>query len=411
MSDNESAVARHVPNFPEFVAMIALLMATTAMSIDIMLPALSQIQHDFDTGGANNQQLVVTAYLLGFAAGQLFYGPLSDRLGRKPVLVFGLVLYAVTAFLCMIAGTYEVLLAARFLQGIATASPRIMAMAVVRDVYGGRRMAEVMSFVMMVFIIVPVIAPSIGGGFLLLGSWHLIFGFLGVVSLVTLVWTTIRLPETRPPESREPLSLGWLLQAFRETMTTRQTLGYTLAIGTVFGSLAGYINSAEQIFTNTYGAGQWFPVLFGGVAAALVGASFVNGRFVVRLGMRRISHGALICFILTAAIHLAVFKLIGEPPLWLFMTLLALDLFFFGCIMPNFNALAMAPMGRIAGTASSFVGAMMTGIGATLGWYVGQQYDGTIGPLVVGLAGLGVLGLVLVLITERGRLFGADHEL
>lgn len=401
--------ATSAPRFPEFVAMMASLMALTALSIDIMLPALPQIRADFPTIGTNDQQLVVTMYVLGFAAGQLFYGPVSDRFGRKSVLLFGLVLYAVASFLCMIAGTFEVLLASRFLQGVANAAPRIIAMAVIRDIYGGRRMAEVMSFVMMVFIVVPVIAPTIGGGLLLAGSWHIIFGVLCAVSLLVLAWTTTRLPETRPVEMREPLSPAWLLRAFGQTLTTRQTLGYTLAIGTIFGSMMSYINSAQQVFTEVYGAGEWFPILFGCVAGALAVASFVNSRFVVRVGMRRISHGALIGFVVTSIGHLAIDQFVGAPPLWLFVTLLAICLFFFGFVMPNFNALAMEPMGRIAGTASSFVGAVMTGLAATLGWVVGQHYDGTIVPLIAAFAGFGTLSLLIVLVVERGRLFGVGR--
>jgi MFS transporter, DHA1 family, multidrug resistance protein len=392
--------------FPEFVTMIACLMALTALSIDIMLPALPDIKGEFDTGGANDQQLVVTAYVLGFAIGQLFYGPLSDRWGRKPVLLAGLGLYGFASFLCMIVNTFEVLLAERFLQGVACASPRIIAIAVVRDVYGGRRMAEVMSFVMMVFIIVPVVAPSLGGGLLLAGSWHVIFGFLFAVALGLLAWTALRLPETRPPERREPMSVRWLTKAFGRTLSTAQTLGYTLAIGAVFGSLMSYINSAEQIFTEIFGAGRWFPVLFGIVAGALAVASFVNSRLVGRLGMRRLSHAALIGFAVTAAVHLCAALLMGPPPLWLFMPLLGLDMFFFGFVMPNFNSLAMEPMGEIAGTASSFVGAVMTGLGAVLGWFVGQHYDGTVVPLLAGFTAFGTAALGIVLMTERGRFFG-----
>ncbi len=410
MSQTQSAaVARQIPAFPEFVALMASLMALTAMSIDVMLPALPQIKADFDTGGANNQQLVVTLYVLGFAAGQLFYGPLSDRIGRKPVLLFGLGLYAVASFACMIAGSFELLLAARFVQGIANASPRIIAIAVVRDVYGGRRMAEVMSFVMMVFIMVPVIAPSAGGLALALGSWHLIFAGLTVISLVFLVWMVFRLPETRRPEDREPMSLKWLIGAFGETLSNRQTFGYTVAIGTIFGALMSYINSAQQMFTDIYGVGSWFPVLFGCVAATLALAAFLNSRLVIKLGMRRLSHGALIGFIATAAFHLGYDRFVAPPPLPLFVVLMGLNLFFFGFIMPNFNSIAMEPMGRIAGTASSFVGAVMTGLAAVLGWYVGQHYNGTVVPLVSAFAGFGTIGLVLVLVTERGRLFQTGH--
>ena len=384
---------------------MASLMAMTALSIDVMLPALPAIRDAYDLSDANRQQLVVTLYVFGFGAGQLFYGPLSDRFGRKAVLAFGLALYAVASFFCMIAGSFEVLLAARFLQGIANASPRVIAIAVVRDVYGGRRMAEVMSFVMIVFIIVPALAPAVGSGILALGPWQAIFGLLGIVSVAVLAWSMWRLPETRPPEMREPLSVKWLLGAFRETVTTRQTLGYTLAIGAVFGGLMSYINSAQQIFTVTYGVGDWFPFVFALVAAALAVAAVVNSRLVVRLGMRRIGHVAVCGFFATALVHVLLELLPGLLPLPVFLGLMGAQLFFFGFVMPNYNSIAMEPMGRIAGTASSFVGAVTTGIAAFLGWIVGQSYDGTAWPLAIGFALFGAAGLVLTLLTERGRLF------
>lgn len=395
--------ARPMPRFGEFVAMMAALMAMTALSVDIMLPALPQIRADFGLADPNAQQLVITAYVVGFAIGQLFHGPLSDGIGRRAVLFGGLIAYTVASIACFVAGSFELLLLARVVQGLANAAPRIVAVAVVRDIYGGRRMAEVMSFVMMIFIVAPVIAPSLGGGFLLLGSWHLIFVFLSLLGAANLVWMMLRLPETRP-ERRDPISIGWVMGAFRQAMTTRQTLGYTVATGIIFGSLMGYINSAQQIYVEIYGLGPLFPVVFGACAAALAIASFVNSRMVGRLGMRRVSHAATLGFVASGVLHAALAATIAVP-LWLFVGLLSVSLFGFGLMMPNFNALAMEPMGRIAGTASSFVGAVTTALGAGLGLWIGQAYDGTILPLAAGFAGLGVAGLVVVLVTEGGRLF------
>jgi DHA1 family bicyclomycin/chloramphenicol resistance-like MFS transporter len=400
-----SAPARPAPRFPEFVALMAGMMALTALSIDIMLPALDLIRADLAVAGENDQQLVVTAYVLGFALGQVFQGPLSDSFGRRPVLFCGLAIYAAASFACMFAGGLDTLLAARFLQGLGNAAPRVVAVAVIRDIYGGRRMAEVMSFVMMVFIIVPVIAPGIGSLFLLAGDWHFIFGFLGIVAIAILTWSALRLPETRPPEAREPLSLRWIAAAFRKTLGTPQTLGYTLATGCVFGTLLSYVGSAQQIFTEVYGFGAWFPVIFGAVTVGMALASLINSRLVMRVGMRRLSHGALIGFA-AAGIVLALLSQGTEPPpLGVLIGVLSTSLFCFGLIMPNFNALAMEPMGAIAGTASSFVGAVTTGMAASIGWYVGQHYDGTVAPLATGFAVLPVVGLAIVLATERGRLF------
>ena len=227
---------------------------------------------------------------------------MSDWLGRKPVLLVGLAVYALASVGCLLAGSFEHLLAARVLQGVANAAPRVIAIAVVRDVYGGRRMAEVMSFVMVVFIIVPVLAPSVGGAFLLVGSWHLIFAFLAATSIAALAWLGIRLPETRDAErGRDDVgSAGWRAP-MRRRRRNRLTLGYTLATGAVFSTLMGYINSAQQIFVDVYRLGAWFPVVFGGVALGVALASFVNGRMVERLGMRWISHWALVGFVATGA--------------------------------------------------------------------------------------------------------------
>ena len=301
------------------------------------------------------------------------------------------------------------MLAARGLQGAANAAPRVIAVAIVRDVYGGRRMAEVMSFVMTVFIVVPVLAPGIGSGLMPFGGWRLIFGVLMAVALAVLAWMALRLPETHPPARRERLSPRWLAWAVGSTLTSRQTLGYTLATGLLFGALMGYVSSAQQVFTEAYRLGPWFPAAFGSVAAALAGASVLNGRLVMRVGMRRMGHAALIGFVAAATAHVALEAAIGQPPLAVFLVLLALELFCFGLIMPNFNALAMEPMGAIAGTASSVVGAVTTGLGAGAGLWIGQLFDGGVGPLLAGFLWSGALGLAAVLITERGRLFGTGR--
>jgi DHA1 family bicyclomycin/chloramphenicol resistance-like MFS transporter len=404
-----AAPAARSPGFREFVALMASLMAMTALSIDVMLPALPDIRDAYGLSDPNRQQLVVTLYVLGFGAGQIFYGPLSDRFGRKAVLAAGLILYAGASLLCALAWSFDVLIAARFLQGVANAAPRVIAIAVVRDLYGGRRMAEVMSFVMMVFIIVPAIAPAIGSGILLVAVWPAIFAFLGAVSVAILAWTALRLPETRPAELREPLSLKWLLGAFGRTLSTAQTLGYALATAAIFGGMMGYINSAQQIFVRTYDTGGWFPILFGAVAAALALAAVANSRLVGRLGMRRIGHAAICGYLGVALVHVGLELLPGLLPLPAFIGLMMLQLFCFGFIMPNYNALAMEPMGDIAGTASSFVGAVTTGGAGFLGWIVGQSYDGTALPLALGFAAFGALGLGLTLAVEQGRLFRASQ--
>lgn len=405
----DSAVARSLPRFAEFVTIVAALIALTALSIDIMLPALPAMREAFGVLDPNRQQLVITSYLIGFAIGQVFYGPLSDWLGRRPVLFGGLAVYVIASFGCLVAGTFDALLLARFVQGLASASPRVVAIAVVRDAFGGRRMAEVMSFVMMVFVVVPVFAPSVGDIFLIAGSWHLIFAFLCVFGVAILAWTALRLPETHPASVREPMSIGWVARAYGLSMSTLQTCGYTLAASVIFGTLMAYIHSAQQIFVVTYDVGGWFPVLFGCVALTTALAAFANSRLVGRAGMRRVSHAAVIGFVAVSLVHLGIDLAFGRPPLAVFIVLMALNLFCFGLIMPNFNSIAMEPMGRIAGTASSFIGAVTTALGTVLGLWVGQEFDGGVTPLLVGFLAFGLGCLAIVLITEKGRLFGSSH--
>lgn len=393
---------------PEFVAIVAALMALTALSVDSMLPALPAMGASLGVADSNRLQLVLTFYLLGFALGQVVFGPLSDAFGRKPMLFVGLSVFAVASLGTVFAGNYAVLLAARMLQGFGCGAPRVIAIAVVRDLYGGRRMARIMSFVMMVFIIVPILAPSLGQVLMMMGHWRWIFAVLLAMALLLMLATQLRLPETRPREARRPISVRWLTDALRRTLSERQTVGYTLATGFVFGCLMAYLNMAQQVFVGIYRLGVLFPLAFGSIATALALAAWLNARLVQRVGMRRLSHAALIGFLATSAANLAIaMALGGPPPLVLFCLLLALNLFFFGFIMPNFNALAMQPQQAIAGTASSFVGFVTTGAGAVFGWLVGQRFDGTVLPLLAGFAGLTLAALAIVAVTEGGRLFAA----
>ena len=389
--------------FAEFVALIALLMGLTALAIDIMLVALPDITRTYGIAEPNQRQLVVTSYLIGFAAGQPFYGPLSDRFGRKPMLVVGLLIFALGALGAAIAPSFEWLLAARALQGVGTAAPRVIAIAVVRDRFAGRGMAEVMSFVMMVFIIIPIIAPLVGEGIVKVGTWPWIFGFMFLAAAVALVWLVLRLPETRPKEDRIALSGRALASAFRQVATNRQASGYTIALGFMFGGLMSYIGSAQQIFVDVYGLGTLFPIVFGGIAAAMALASLTNARLVGRIGMRRVSHVALIGYV-AAGVVLASLGFPQQPPLWVLIVFLVVEFYCFGLIAPNFNALAMEPLGHVAGMASSFIGFYTTAAGAFLGWATGQAFDGTVRPLTVGFTVFGILALAVVLKTEGGRL-------
>jgi DHA1 family bicyclomycin/chloramphenicol resistance-like MFS transporter len=383
------------------------MMAVTAMSIDNLLPAFPVLQAHFGIADPNRLQLLVYVYMIGFGVAQIGYGPLSDTYGRRRVLLAGLAIYAVGCALAMIAPSFEWLVIARIVQGVGAAAGRVLATAIVRDRFSGREMASVMSLVMMVFLIVPMVAPTIGGVVLLFGSWHYVFlSMLGLAGILAL-WFGVRMPETLHPEYRRPLSISTITGAIRTTLRNRVAVGYATALGLLTGCIMGYVGSAQQVFdTGLYHLGAWFPLAFGLVAGAMGAATLVNARIVGRLGMRPVSHVGLCFFVGVAIVQVGIgLAYRGHPPLGLFLAVLALNQFMISFAMPNFNALALQPLGAIAGTASSFLGFYTTILGAFCGFLVGHAFDGSVVPIGLGYAGLGGLALVVVAWTERGRLF------
>ena len=390
--------------FPEFVAIVAAIMALNPMAMDLMLPALPDMGKTFGIGRANELQAVLSVFMTGFGVGQFIIGPLSDRFGRRPILIGGMVLYTLASVLAVAARSFEMLLVARALQGLGTSATRVIATSIVRDCYSGRRMASVMSLAMMIFISVPVLAPSLGQAIMLSSQWRGIFGVLMVYGLLALVWSALRLPETLPPSERKSLAIRDVLDNFRQTVTHRQTLGYALAAGCVQGALFGYVFSSQQIFAGIYGLGHYFPLAFAAVAIGVAVAGFLNSRIVGRYGMRVISHAALLGQLTSAIIMLAAANL-ATVPLALFMALSVVNMFTFGLMFSNFTALAMEPQGHIAGTASSLFGSMTTLIGIVVGTLIGQFYNGTVTPLATGAFLSALAALVVVIATEKGRLF------
>jgi DHA1 family bicyclomycin/chloramphenicol resistance-like MFS transporter len=390
--------------FPEFVVVIASIMALNPLAMDMMLPALPDIASAFHITAANRPQAVLSTFLIGFGLGQFVTGPLSDHFGRRPVLVDGMALYCIASVVAITASSFETLLLARLLQGLGTSATRVIATSIVRDCYSGRRMASVMSLAMMVFIAVPVISPSLGQAVLLLTQWRGIFVVLMLYGALALIWSALRMPETLPVTERKSLAIRDVLAAFRQTVTNRQTLGYALAAGLVLGSLFAFVFSSQQVFTGIYGLGHYFPLAFAAIAIGTAAAGFLNARFVGRLGMRVISHGALTGFVAVAGIMLLAAKL-QMLPLPLFVVLSALMMFAFGLMMANFTSLAMEPQGHIAGTASSFYGSITTLVGIGVGTAIGQAYDGTLLPFATGFFLCTLASMAVVLVVEKGRLF------
>ena len=395
----------------EFIALMAFLMALNALAIDIMLPGLQEIGAALNVENENHRQYVVSAYLIGFGIAQLFYGPIADRFGRRLPMIFGLAIYVVSSLAVVFVPSFESLLLLRFIQGIGSAATRVITVSIVRDVFGGRQMAEVMSLIMMVFMVIPVVAPGTGQVIMLFGDWHWIFVFMAVIAMIVGVWMYVRLPETLAREDVRPFTIKVIFNGFRIVLTDRVALCYTIASTFIFGALFGFINSAQQVYVGIYGLGVWFPVAFAGVALFMALSSFVNAKLVGRFGMRKLSHGSLLGFIAINFIWLIV-QVVGPQPMpfFLFIGFFALAMFQFGWIGSNFNSLAMEPLGHVAGTASSVLGFMGTIGGSIIGAAIGQAFNGTALPMVAGFFVVGIIGLVFVLIGEKGRLFQAHNK-
>jgi DHA1 family bicyclomycin/chloramphenicol resistance-like MFS transporter len=395
----------------EFVTMVALLMALNAMAIDIILPALQQMGESLAVADENARQLPLTAYIVWFGLSQLFYGPISDRFGRRPVLLFGLAIYALACVGAALADSFETLLVMRAVQGIGAGATRVIAVAVVRDTYGGRKMASVMSLAMMVFMVVPIVAPMLGQGLLMVAGWRAILVAIAAFGMAMTAWCLLRLPESLAEANRRPLQPAPVIDAFRLVITNRAAFGYAIGTALTFGCLFGFLNSAQQIYQEIYGLGALFPIAFSSSAILIAAASFTNSRLVERLGMRRISHSALLSFVIASALLCAIAIVDeGHVPFWTFflVTLVAFGLF--GFIGTNFNALAMDPLGHVAGTASSVVGFLQTFLGGVIGAGIGYAYDGTVLPLAAGFLVLSLLSFGVVALTERRRLFGRLDE-
>jgi DHA1 family bicyclomycin/chloramphenicol resistance-like MFS transporter len=390
--------------FREFVALIAALMALTALGIDSMLPALPAIGLSLNVATDNERQYIVTAFLIGFGVAQLVHGPLADRYGRKPVLGIALAAYVVANIVAAFSGSFILLLIARFVGGTAIAASRVVTVALVRDCYSGRAMARVMSLAFIVFMAAPIIAPAFGMAVLQIGDWRLIFWGIAGVSAAILMWFGLRMPETQHPGDRQPLSPALLLSGMRLALTDRWSIGYTLASTFLLGGLYGYINSIQQILADTFHRPNLLVPVFAVTAGTMAVANLLNSAIVVRVGTRRISHIALIALIALAGLHLAV-TIGGLETLWTFAILQALLMGCFGLATSNFGAMAMENMGHIAGTASSVQGFITVTGGALIGAFIGQHFDGTTVPLYIGFFASGSIALLIVALAERGRLF------
>ena len=393
----------------EFVAFVAALMAVNALGVDLMLPALADIGTQLGIATANHRQWIITAYMLGFGTGQLVYGPLADRFGRKPILIVTLAGFVAASIFAAGSQTFAALLGARVLQGLMSASTRVLAVAIVRDRFSGRQMARTLSVAQMIFFLVPIMAPSLGQVLLHFGPWRFIFYALAAFAAFVLSWSVLRLSESLPIERRTPLSLASIRDSYTQTLTNRFSAGYAVAASMTFGAIIAFVASAQQIFVDEFHAGERFTILFAVCAFSMGCASFANSRLVERLGTRLISQSAVIALIALSVLHIVVIAS-GREALWTYMLFQALSMTCIGLCGSNFGAMAMEPVGHIAGTASSIQG-FITSVGAVIvGSLIGQSYDGTTYPLAIGYLAIGLAVLAIVYWIEGGKLFHAHHR-
>lgn len=378
----------------ELIALLAGLMSLNALAIDVMLPALPAMGLDLGVSDENRRQLVVVAFVLGMGAGQLIFGPLSDRFGRRPVLLVSLVTYAAFGLACSFPGSFEQLVGFRAAQGLVAAGARVVTLSLVRDLFQGARMARVMSWVMTVFMAVPIVAPNIGFFILHVAHWRAIFWTLVANGLVLTVWVTLRLPETLPPERRRSMHPRAMAAAYLEVFKNPVSRSYTLASGLVFAALFAFISSSEQLF-RSFGLADTFPLYFAGVASSMAVASVVNARLVERVGTRRLSHGAVMAF---TAIQVAYCSLYfaGVHDFWVYYASLVGSFFMFSLIGANFNAMALEPLGHVAGTASAALGFASTTLSGSLGGLIAAQFNGTPVPVALGFLCVGLSTLLVI---------------
>ena len=388
----------------EFIALVALLTAMVAMSIDTMLPALGVMATELGAANPNDRQYIILGFFGGMMFGTLLFGPISDSVGRKPTIYVGLVFYVAGALLCMFSTSFPMLIAGRILQGFGAASPRIVSMAMVRDGAAGAEMARIMSFVMSVFMLVPILAPSIGQLVLYVASWRYIFTGFVVAAALAVVWLKFRQAETLAPENRLPFSARELAHSAKQVIANPVALGYTMAVGFIFGAFTAYLGTSQQIFAEQYQQGDKFALWFGGMAIGIALAMVFNGKTVRQIGMRIMTKRAIWGFVACwTTMLLFTIAYDGHPPLPVLGFLFFCSFFCSGLLFGNYNAMALEPMGHIAGMASAISGALSSLIAVSFGALAGHFYNGTLYPISVAFLAFGLVAWFFAEWAERGR--------
>lgn len=380
----------------EFVSLMAALMSVTALSIDALLPALDIIGAAIHTSTPADNQLLVTMIFLGLGIGPLVFGPLSDATGRKPSVYIGFVVFIVASIICIYAQTLEAMIVGRILQGIGLSAPRTICIAIIRDLFEGDYMARIMSFVTVVFLLVPIVAPAMGKSILEFWNWEAIFMVQVIISLFVMLWFWKRQRETLIIEKRIPFSIARISNGFMETIKYKRTMGFTIIQGFIVGSFLVYLSASQQIFQNQYGLVDEFPYIFAGLAAAIGAAIFINGTFVVRFGMEKIVTGALFGFFAVSVLYVLLFFNVLRPSVWVLVVFFGLQFFCIGFMFGNLRALAMEPVGHIAGIGAAITGLISTLMAVPISTFIGRFVEDTTLPLFIGFSSCGAISLTIL---------------
>jgi DHA1 family bicyclomycin/chloramphenicol resistance-like MFS transporter len=380
----------------EFIALMAALMSVTALSIDALLPALDIIGVAIQTKTPADNQLLISMIFLGLGLGPLVFGPLADAKGRKSSVYFGFTVFIIASFICMYTRSFEVMILGRILQGIGLSAPRTICVAIIRDLYEGDYMARIMSFVTVVFLLVPIIAPAMGKVILDTWNWQAIFLVQVIISLFVMLWFWRRQEETLKPANRIPFSMERISRGFRETIKYKRTMGFTIIQGFIVGSFIVYISASQQIFQNQYGLVDEFPYIFAGLASAIGAAILLNANFVVRFGMEKIVTGSLIGFLAVSLLYVILFNNILHPPVYVLIWFFAMQFFCIGFMFGNLRALAMEPVGHIAGIGAAITGLISTLMAVPISTFIGRFIEETTLPLFIGFSSCAAISLCIL---------------
>lgn len=384
----------------EFIAIMALLMSLVALSIDGILPALAVIGTDLGVTDTQKHQLLITMIFLGLGFGQLIFGPLSDSYGRKPIIYVGFLVFAIASIICVNTNSYEVLIAGRILQGIGLASPRTLSIAMIRDSYEGDYMAKVMSFIVMIFILVPIIAPTLGQYLMLTYNWQTIFNVQLGLGILVVFWFWKRQPETLAVSKRIPFRTATLNSGFIEFFKHKQAVAFTLISGFITGSFMVYLSTTQHIFEIQYDLGEDFPLIFASLAIGVGFATYLNGVYVVRIGMKRIALVSLAAYCLSALLYVVLFFNASNPPLWVLLTFFVIQFIAVGFLFGNLRALAMQPIGHIAGVGAAINGFISTVMGVLIASGIGAYVTTTAWPLFLGFSVCGMVSMLIFILNK-----------